>query len=90
MENDIIAFIGVDGGLCHDCALRILFDDNEEAYQAVVAGTDTSLIDAHGHAFEIVYDDSGQYAQSNDDFFPAGLTCSCCDVGLILPLDELQ
>jgi hypothetical protein len=81
-ETDILGVVASDGKTyCVDHAVEVLFDGDEEAFEEVDKGRDTTFIDKHGNRFDLIHDMSVSYAQSDDEFYPDGLTCEYPDCG---------
>lgn len=89
-ETDIIAVISDGKTYCVDHAVEVLFAGDIEAFEEVDYGRDLSFKDVQGDPFDLVHETSITYADSNESFYPDGLTCDYpgCEATLVEPVEE--
>lgn len=60
---------------CVDHAVEVLFDGDENAFEEVDHGNDTSCVDLHGDSYDVIHEGSIQYEQFPGEWYPHGLFC---------------
>jgi hypothetical protein len=87
-ETDINAIQTADKDYCVDCGVRILFNNDFEAFEEVDKGRDTSFVSPTGIKFDLLHDMSISFVQDPSEFYPEGLYCSECGNEIIAPSEE--